>query len=348
MNSKIGLQPGSLIYTGNYKPQDVIVVEQFSYNENEVNIETNNLKQDLNLKLIPELNNWLNISGIHNVEMIKNIGEFFKIDSLILEDILSNDQRPKIEVRDNLVFINLKLISPESNDIFKYEQISLLLFDNLLITFQESPNSIFNKIKNRIEKNIGRLRKMNTPYLTYGLLDRIIDNYFLILDSLNSRLDELEEEIITNPTKESFEKILTLKKDILKLRKCVYPLKELISNLKSNEVKEFFGEDVGIFLVDLEDHITIVYDTVENLFIKGNELIQLYHTTISTGMNEIMKVLTMISTIFIPLSFLVGLYGMNFETMPELQWKYGYFLLLGVLFSIVGSMAYFFKKKKWW
>ncbi|MGL5202257.1 magnesium/cobalt transporter CorA [Cetobacterium sp.] len=348
MNSKIGLQPGSLIYTGNYKPQDIIAVEQFSYNEDKVNIETSNLKQDLNLKLLPELNNWLNISGIHNVEMIKNIGEFFKIDSLILEDILSNDQRPKIEVRDNLVFINLKLISPESNDIFKYEQISLLLFDNLLITFQESPNSIFDKIKNRIEKNIGRLRKKNTSYLTYGLLDRIIDNYFLILDSLNSRLDELEEEIITNPTKESFEKILTLKKDILKLRKCVYPLKELISNLKSNEVKEFFGEDVGIFLVDLEDHITIVYDTVENLFIKGNELIQLYHTTISTGMNEIMKVLTMISTIFIPLSFLVGLYGMNFETMPELQWKYGYFLLLGVLFSIVGSMAYFFKKKKWW
>lgn len=348
MNSKIGLQPGSLIYTGNYKPQDVIVLEQFSYDEDEVNIETSNLKKDLNFKLIPELNNWLNISGIHNVEMIKNIGEFFKIDSLILEDILSNDQRPKIEVRDNLVFINLKLISLESNDIFKYEQISLLLFDNLLITFQESPNSIFDKIKNRIEKNIGRLRKKNTSYLTYGLLDRIIDNYFLILDSLNSRLDELEEEIITNPTKESFEKILTLKKDILKLRKCVYPLKELISNLKSNEVKEFFGEDVGIFLVDLEDHITIVYDTVENLFIKGNELIQLYHTTISTGMNEIMKVLTMISTIFIPLSFLVGLYGMNFETMPELQWKYGYFLLLGVLFSIVGSMAYFFKKKKWW
>lgn len=348
MNSKIGLQPGSLIYTGNYKPQDVIVLEQFSYNEDEVNIETSNLKQDLNLNLVPELNNWLNISGIHNVEMVKNIGEFFKIDSLILEDILSNDQRPKIEVRDNLVFINLKLISPESNDIFKYEQISLLLFDNLLITFQESPNSIFDKIKNRIEKNIGRLRKKNTSYLTYGLLDRIIDNYFLILDSLNSRLDELEDEIITNPTKESFEKILTLKKDILKLRKCVYPLKELISNLKSNEVKEFFGEDVGIFLVDLEDHITIVYDTVENLFIKGNELIQLYHTTISTGMNEIMKVLTMISTIFIPLSFLVGLYGMNFETMPELQWKYGYFLLLGVLFSIVGSMAYFFKKKKWW
>lgn len=184
--------------------------------------------------------------------------------------------------------------------------------------------------------------------MTYGILDRIIDEYFVVLEELNNRCDKLEELVLLSPDKKEFEEILVLKKDILKLKKAVTPLKEFMVTLKSNEIKEYLTEDVDIYLEDLNDHINVAFENIESLFLKGNELIQLYHTTVSAGMNEIMKVLTMISTVFIPLSFLVGLYGMDFEVIPELKWGYGYFILLGLMFTIICGIGYFFKKKKWW
>ncbi|MGL5902313.1 MAG: CorA family divalent cation transporter, partial [Cetobacterium sp.] len=154
--------------------------------------------------------------------------------------------------------------------------------------------------------------------------------------------------ILLSATKKDFERILILKKDILKLKKSLHPLKELMINLRSNEIKEYLNEDIDIYLEDLNDHINVALENIDSLFFKGNELVQLYHTTISSGMNEIMKVLTMISTIFIPLSFLAGLYGMNFEVMPELKWGYGYYILLLIMFIVICGIGYFFKKKKWW
>ncbi len=348
MKLKTGFQPGTLIYTGSKKDCEPIEVEEFTYNKENLFHKLNFYKDKLNLNINPEMNNWINISGVHDVELIKKIGEYFNIDTLILEDIVSTNQRPKIEVRDNLIYIVLKLIIPTENDIFKYEQISLVLLEHTLIIFQESKTPIFNTIKNRILKDIGRLRKKGLSYLTYGILDRIIDDYFIILENLNDRSENLEEIILLSADKESFEKILALKKDILKFKKSVIPLKELMITLRNNEVKEYLQEDINIFLEDLHDHIKVILEGVENVFLKGNELIQLYHTTVSAGMNEIMKVLTMISTIFIPLSFLAGLYGMNFEIIPELKWEYGYFLLLFVMFLLICGMGYFFKKKKWW
>ncbi|MGL5278734.1 MAG: magnesium/cobalt transporter CorA [Cetobacterium sp.] len=348
MKLKTGLQPGTIMYTGTKTKLDPIEIETFVYNKENVDQKIITYKDDLILNLDLKMNNWINISGIHDVDLIKKIGEYLNIDNLVLEDIVSNNQRPKIEVRDNLIFIVLKLITHNENNEFRYEQISLILLENTLITFQESKNDIFNTIKNRIVKDIGRLRKKDISYLTYGLLDRIIDEYFVILDNLNNRSDELEEIIVLSPSKDEFEKILTLKKDILKLKKSITPLKEFMVTLKSNEIKEYLSEDIDIYLEDLNDHVNVTLENVENLFLKGNELIQLYHTTVSAGMNEIMKVLTMISTIFIPLSFLVGLYGMNFEVIPELKWQYGYFLLLFIMFLIICGIGYFFKKKKWW
>ncbi|MGL5277751.1 MAG: magnesium/cobalt transporter CorA [Cetobacterium sp.] len=348
MNLKTGLQPGTLIYTGSRDKYDTIEIEEFIYNEESIEHRTNIYKEELDLNLDIEKNNWITVTGIHDVELIKNIGDFFNIDNLILEDVLSNNQRPKIEIRDNFIFIVLKLITQQEDGEFKYEQISLILLENSVIVFEESKNNIFYNIKNRLLKNIGRLRKKGVGYLVYGILDRIIDDYFIILESLNNRIDELEEKILLDPTKEDFENILALKKDILKLKKSLHPLKELIISLRSNKVKEYFNEDIDIFLEDLHDHINVVLENVDSLFVKGNELIQLYHTTVSSGMNEIMKVLTMISTTFIPLSFLVGLYGMNFEVIPELKWEYGYYMILFVMFSIICGIGYFFKKKKWW
>ncbi|MGL5349080.1 MAG: magnesium/cobalt transporter CorA [Cetobacterium sp.] len=348
MPLKTGLQPGTLIYTGDKNKFDIIEIEEISYDKERINHQISIYNNQLTLNSKFEMNNWLNITGIHDIELVKKIGNFFNIDSLILEDIVSNSQRPKIEVRDNLIFIVLKLITQESQGEFKYEQISLTLLENTLIVFQESKNFIFDNIKNRVSKDIGRLRKKGVGYLTYGILDRIIDNYFIILESLNNRIEELEEQILLSATKKDFERILILKKDILKLKKSLHPLKELMINLRSNEIKEYLNEDIDIYLEDLNDHINVALENIDSLFFKGNELVQLYHTTISSGMNEIMKVLTMISTIFIPLSFLAGLYGMNFEVMPELKWGYGYYILLLIMFIVICGIGYFFKKKKWW
>lgn len=348
MSLKTGLQPGTIMYTGLKNKYEPIEIEEFIYNKESIYNNVNIYKEKLNLNLNFEMNNWVNIIGIHDIELIKKIGEKFSIDNLILEDIVSNGQRPKIEIRDNLIFIVLKLITSIENNEFKYEQISLILLDNMLITFQESKTLIFNTIKNRILKDIGRLRKRGVGYLTYGILDRIIDEYFVALEELNNRCDKLEELVLLSPDKKEFEEILVLKKDILKLKKAITPLKEFMVTLKSNEIKEYLTEDVDIYLEDLNDHINVAFESIESLFLKGNELIQLYHTTVSAGMNEIMKVLTMISTVFIPLSFLVGLYGMNFEIIPELKWEYGYFILLGLMFTIICGVGYFFKKKKWW
>lgn len=348
MNLKTGLQPGTIVYTGLKNKYESIEIEEFIYNKENIYNNINIYKENINLSLNFEMNNWINIIGIHDTELIKKIGEKFSIDNLILEDIVSNGQRPKIEIRDNLIFIVLKLITAVENNEFKYEQISLILLDNFLITFQESKTPIFNTIKNRILKDIGRLRKKGIGYLTYGILDRIIDEYFVVLEELNNRCDKLEELVLLSPDKKEFEEILVLKKDILKLKKIITPLKEFMVTLKSNEIKEYLTEDIDIYLEDLNDHINVAFENIESLFLKGNELIQLYHTTVSAGMNEIMKVLTMISTVFIPLSFLVGLYGMNFEVIPELKWEYGYFVLLFVMFTIICGIGYFFKKKKWW
>ncbi|MGL5595608.1 MAG: magnesium/cobalt transporter CorA [Cetobacterium sp.] len=348
MQLKTGLQPGTLIYTGLKNKYDAIEIDEVIYNKENISNKITIYNDKLTINPNGEMNNWLTITGIHDIELVKSIGDIFNIDSLILEDIVSNTQRPKLEVRENLIFIVLKLIIPENDGEFKYEQISLTLLENTLIVFQESKHSIFNNIKNRVLKDIGRLRKKGVGYLTYGILDRIIDNYFLILESLNNRIDELEEQILLSPTKDDFERILTLKKDILKLKKSLHPLKEVIISLKSNKIKEYLNEDIDIYLEDLHDHINVALENIDNLFLKGNELIQLYHTTVSSGMNEIMKVLTMISTTFIPLSFLVGLYGMNFEVIPELKWEYGYFILLFIMFMVICGIGYFFKKKKWW
>lgn len=348
MNLKTGLQPGTIVYTGLKNKYETIEIEEFNYTKEEVIHNLNMYTENLNLNLDYEKNNWISISGIHDVELIKKIGEYFDIDNLILEDIVNNNQRPKIEIRDNLIFIVLKLITSNENNEFKYEQFSLVLLNNTLITFQESQNSIFNIIKNRILKSIGKLRNKGINYLTYSILDRIIDEYFILLEELNNRSDKLEEEIILSATKKEFEEILILKKDILKLKKIIIPLKEFLIIFKSNQIKKYLTEDIGIYLEDLNDHINIGIENIDSLFLKGNELVQLYHTTVSSEMNEIMKILTMISTIFIPLSFLVGLYGMNFELIPELKWKYGYFILLFIITLIAAGICYFFKKKKWW
>ncbi|WP_297598379.1 magnesium/cobalt transporter CorA [uncultured Cetobacterium sp.] len=349
MNKKIGLQPGTLLYTGDKHPAGEIPVTHYIYNSESFKKNSFIFRNNLLIELHPSHVNWLNIGGIHNTDLIKQVGDSFNIDSLILEDLLNNSQRPKVEIREDFIFITLKMISHSSKkNVYEYEQISLVLFSNLLISFQENSFDVFDSIRCRIEKGIGRLKDRKEGYLTYSLIDRIVDNYFIIIDDLEERIDDLEERITTNPKKMNFDEILDLKKELLKFKKSILPLRELSSKLRDSDIEEYLGENIDIFLKDLQDHIVVVTEATESLFNRGNELLQLYHSTISNGMNEIMKVLTMISTTFIPLSFLAGLYGMNFEFMPELKFKYAYFFLLSLMGALFLGTIYFFKRKKWW
>lgn len=346
MKKKIGLQPGSLIYTGSRLSSESIPIFHFIYNAESLDIKKSVFNENFKLNLKNNFKHWININGIHNVELIKKIGVEFNIDSLILEDLLNSSQRPKLEIRNNFIFITLK-----SFYFFKEtqieEQISFILFENSLLSFKEFSSSIFESVVDRL-KNTPKLRTKSLGYLTYSLIDCIVDNYYPILDHLGEKINKIEDKIITNPEKEDFYDILALKKELAKTKKSLLPLREIISKLKDADTREYLGEDIEIYLKDLQDHITLVCENVETLVSNGNELLQLYHSTISTKLNEVMKVLTLISTIFIPITFLTGLYGMNFSYIPELSWHYGYFALLGIMVLICIFTIFYFKKKKWW
>lgn len=347
MNTNLDLNSENLIYTGDKNFSTNIPIIHYTYNENSFKKNSFVFIEDFSVNLNPSNVNWLHIGGIHNPELIKQIGQSFNIDSLILEDLLNSSQRPKLETRDNFIFITLKMIS-KVKEKFDYEQISFVLFPNLLISFQENPSDPFDHIIEKVERGVSKLKTKREGYLTYSLIDHIVDNYFLIIEDLEEQLDSLEMSVITDPKKKDFQEILELKKEILKFKKAITPLKELSSKFKDSDIKEYLGEEIDIYLKDLQDHIVIVNENTESIFSRGSELLQLYHSTISNGMNEIMKVLTMISTIFIPLSFLAGVYGMNFSYMPITTWKYGYFALLGIMVFIFLGTAYFFRRKKWW
>ena len=344
-NKKVGLAPGTLVYTGELKDEKIKIIF-YSYNEETVKKVIDNSLDKLSLFNEKNFVNWIAIEGVHDVELIKKIGTFYEIDNLVLEDILNIDQRPKFEEREKYISFFLKMIylNKKNNEI-EYEQISFILGEGYLITFQEKTGNIFDNLQERIENGIGRLRKKKENYLMYALFDIIVDNYFLILEDFEEKIEALEEKIVNNPSQKIIEDIISLKKEISKFKRNVIPIKEIL--IKISNV-DYFNESMNIYLKDIHDHGTIIYESIEIIYNRSNDLIQLCHSSIGNNMNEIMKILTTISTIFIPLSFLAGLYGMNFQYMPELSWEYGYYFVLGLMFIVVAGMILYFKRKNWW
>jgi len=344
-NKKVGLAPGTLVYTGELKDEKIKIIF-YSYNEETIKKVIDNSLDKLSLFNEKNFVNWIAIEGVHDVELIKKIGTFYEIDNLVLEDILNIDQRPKFEEREKYISFFLKMIylNKKNNEI-EYEQISFILGEGYLITFQEKTGNIFDNLQERIENGIGRLRKKKENYLMYALFDIIVDNYFLILEDFEEKIEALEEKIVNNPSQKIIEDIISLKKEISKFKRNVIPIKEIL--IKISNV-DYFDESMNIYLKDLHDHGTIIYESIEIIYNRSNDLIQLCHSSIGNNMNEIMKILTTISTIFIPLSFLAGLYGMNFQYMPELSWEYGYYFVLGLMFIVVAGMILYFKRKNWW
>jgi len=290
---------------------------------------------------------WIEITGLTEVERIEEIGKQFDIHPLVLEDILNPDQRPKFEDYGTFIFIVLKkLLWDEPNEIFESEQISLILGANFVISFSELESDTFNPILERIKRARGRIRSMKADYLAYALIDVIIDNYFVILELFGEVIDELEDILVKNPEPEVMQSIYKLKRNSIELRKSIWPLREVINKLQREQTK-LISSELQIYLKDIFDHIYRISDLLENHRDIIFGMLDMYLSSVSNKMNDIMKVLTIISTVFIPLSFLAGFYGMNFTHMPELSNSSAYPILIVAMITIASVMLLFFKKKKW-
>ena len=344
---KAGLPPGSLIYTGENK-SETIQIKLFNYSIDSFEEKVIDLNDVSFFSSEKSTVHWINVEGIHDVNTIEKLGSCFGIHPLVLEDILNTGQRPKIENYEGYTYIVVKMLFYDINlEEFTTEQESFILGENYVISFSERKVEIYNTVREEIRKGVGRIRKMGADYLIYNLLDTIVDNYFVVLDELSERIEDTEDELVTNPSKSTLQVIHKLKRQMLYLHKSVWPLREVINFLTRSETP-LVKESVDVYIRDLYDHVIQVMDTTETLRDILSSMLDMYLSSVSNKMNEIMKVLTIISTVFIPLSFIVGLYGMNLTNMPEYNWPWMYPVVWVIMISIVISMLIFFKKKKWW
>jgi magnesium transporter len=346
-SEKAGMLPGTLLHIGERKVEDVkiTVIDYDEKNFKERQVE--DIEECLVFKQTPTVT-WINIDGIHEVEIIQKIGEYYDLHPLILEDIVTAGQRPKCDDYESYIYIVLRMLSYTwKTESIETEQVSMILGKNYVISFQENVGGdVFDHIRDRIRNSKGKIRKMSADYLVYSLIDAIVDNYFVVLERLTERIEALEDELITEPTSQTLQEVHKLKRELLFLRKSIWPLRELVSKLEKTETN-LIKKATLPYLRDIYDHTIQVIDTVETSRDVISYMLEIYLSSISNKLNSIMKVLTVIATIFMPLTFIVGLYGMNFHYMPELQWKYGYLAVLIMMAVIAVGMLYYFKKKKW-
>jgi len=347
VSRKIGLSPGTLVHIGKKKVEKVrirlIDYDEAQLQEKEAKI----IEECFPFKDLPTVT-WVNIDGLHDIKLMEKIGKHFGLHPLVLEDILNTEQRPKIEDFDDYLFVVLKMLHFDENEQeVRAEQISIILASNFVLSFQERVGDIFNPLRERIRSAKGRVRKMGPDYLAYALMDAIVDNYFIVLEKLGEKIESMEQELVTNPTPETLQTLHNLKREMIFLRKSVWPLREVVSRLERGESK-LIKDSTGIYLRDVYDHTIQVIDTIETFRDMLSGMLDIYLSSVSNRMNEVMKVLTIIATIFIPLTFIVGIYGMNFEYMPELKWHWVYPKAFWVvIIGVAVFMAFYFRKKKW-
>ncbi len=345
-SQKAGLPPGTLIHIGDESERETRI-SLVDYTATQFHEQITEKVEDTFPFRDSRSVTWINVDGLHDTANIEKIGKHFGLHPLIQEDIVNTEQRPKIEDFDSYIFIVLRMLSyDEKSRELKNEQVSLVLGDNFVISFQEDVGNVWNSLRERIRNNKGHIRKEGADYLAYALMDSIVDNYFSILEKAGEKIGDIEEELIAMPTRETLPAIYRLKREMLILRKAVWPLREVVNKLEHAENK-LIQDNTRIYLRDIYDHTIQVIDTIENYRDMISTLVDVYLSSISNRLNEIMKVLTILSSIFIPLSFIAGIYGMNFAHMPELQWTWAYPVLLIFMLMLGLSMLAFFKWKKW-
>ncbi|MEJ2666493.1 MAG: magnesium/cobalt transporter CorA, partial [Deinococcales bacterium] len=295
---------------------------------------------------------WLNVNGVHRAELVERIGTALELHPLTMEDIVSLGQRPKVEDYDRYLYITLRMLVYGSHDgspsvqSLVNEQLSLVLLSGIVLTFQERPGDGFEPVRERLRQGKGRIRRLGADYLAYALMDVIIDSYFTVLEDYGDAIEELEAAILEDPNTDVLQRVNHLKRETLLVRKAVWPLRELIAGVERDE-GELMSRAVVDYLRDAHDHAIQVIDTVETLRDMLTNLHDMYLSALSYRMNDVMKVLTIIATIFIPLSFLVGVYGMNFHHMPELSWPWAYPALWGLMIVLALGMLFIFRRRGW-
>ena len=345
-SQKAGLPPGSLVHIGD-PHTDEVKIKGIRYSETE--FEEFAVPDNEALLHLQEMDGiiWLQVEGMHQPEKISALGEIFSLHILTQEDILNTGQRPKMEEFDNYLFLVGKILSfDEETSVVQEKHFCLVLMPHVILSFHEAGANIFATVKNRLQKPNGKIRKKSTDYLAYALFDAMVDNYFLVLEKIGAQIEELEEEILTEPSRESLEWLHFLKRELTVLRKSVWPIRDVINSLIRSD-SDLILEDTLKYFMDIYDHTMQIIETLEAFRDVTASLFDIYLSGISNRMNAVMKVLTVIATIFIPLTFIVGIYGMNFSYMPELTWKWGYFVILAIMAILGTGMALYFKRKDW-
>ena len=342
----IGLSPYALVFRGQ-KKTDKILLRAMDFDLEDVHeIEVKSAEELLALKKSTKLT-WLNIDGLDNAELMENLARIFKIENNILSDVMNPSARPKVQEFDNGIFTTIKMLQHnEQDDSLTVENLSIIITDRTLISFQEQPGLVFEPIRERIRKHKNKIRTSGPDYLAFALLDVVVDNYIYFMGLLGEKIENLEEDISNDPKKELLDSINSLKRELNFLRKNIKPAKEMIINLAKMET-EYIHDENHVHFKELQDNVDEASDLSDSYREILYDQLNIYHSSMSTKLNEIMRVLTVFSVIFIPLTFLVGVYGTNFSYLPEKDWHYGYFAMWGVMLITTLVMLWYFKRKKW-
>jgi len=342
----LGLSPGTVVYVGN-KRDNELYIDVFDYDQDDVTEKKLSTIDEAFRFIDTKPTSWININGLNHIDAIEKLGLHYQFHPLIIEDIVNTNQRPKIEEYENYIFVALKMLYFDKNENLSIEHLSFILGNNYTISFQETDGDVFDPIRQRLRTKKGKIRSMGSDYLLYCLMDAVVDNYYNLIETLGEKIETLEDSLFKPESDhEITHDIQDLKKEILKVRRAIFPLREVVSRLNKAE-HVLLNEKTQLYIRDLYDHIVQISENIEIQREMVWGLMDMYMSTISNKMNEVMKVLTIIATIFIPLTFIAGIYGMNFKHIPELNYQYGYFILWGVMIIIFITMLYYFKKKKW-
>ena len=345
-SKKAGLPPGTLVHVGEKKVEKTRITVMDYDPDNFVEKQAVSVEECVPFRETSTIT-WINVDGVHEPEVIRHLGECYGLHPLILEDIMTTSQRPKLEDMGDYLFLVVRMITNHrGQDEEKFEQVSLVVGPNFVLSFQEDIGDVFDLVRDRIRKGKGRIRNQGPDYLAYSLLDAIVDGYFNELERIGDEIEALEDEILKTPKPATVQRIHRLKQEMIFLRKSIWPLREVIARLERRE-SPLIKESTAIFLKDVYDHTIQVIETVDTFRDMLSGMLDVYLSSVSNRMNEIMKVLTIIATIFIPLTFIVGIYGMNFRFMPELEWRWGYWIVWGVIVVVALGMISYFRRNKW-